>query len=391
MTLPVTNLAARAPVRPASAHHAWRDVRNVLVVQLGHMGDVLLGTPAIRAIKRRAPDMRVTLLGSPSGAAAARYIPPIDDAIAYDAPWLGHSGRGDLMDRRLLSALRKSRFDAAVILTRPGQNALPPALMCRLAGVPLRLAHSSESPHGLLTDWLPEPPSDGTGRAPHEVQRQIDLVRCAGFHVDDDRLVFRYSAADVLNMRRKFAAAGADLGRPFIVVHPGATAAARRYPPERFGLAAEAICCDSGCQAVFTGGRDEQALVARAQSQMRDGGVSLAGQLTLGELAALIAGAQVTVCNNGSPGHISAALGTPVVVLYALTHAHATPWKVSARVLNHDVPCRNCDHAVCPEHAHPCLMNVEAQAVARAASELIRVPPAIRHTLSRLQPQPLHA
>ncbi|MBX3620343.1 MAG: lipopolysaccharide heptosyltransferase II [Rhizobacter sp.] len=355
---------------------AWRDARNILVVRLDNLGDVLMSTPAIRAIRQSSPQARITLLGSRSGTALARHVPALDEVIVYDAPWVKGAAHGDLSDRRLLATLRRGHFDAAIIFTVCTQSALPAALMCRLAGIPLRLAHSRENPHDLLTDWVPDPDECRDGMR-HEVARQLDLVRAVGFHTADERLVFRYAADDVLSMRRKFVAAGGDLMRPYIVVHPGATASSRRYPAERFGLAADSICRDSGCQVVFTGGHDESALVARAQGGMQERSVTLAGQLTLGELAALIAGAQVLVCNNSGPAHIAAALDTPVVVLYALTHPQQTPWRARSQVLNHEVPCRHCLESACPEQHHACLMKVEAAEVAEAALGFIDAPPAV--------------
>jgi len=75
--------------------------------------------------------------------------------------------------------------------------------------------------------------------------------------------------------------------------------------------------------------------------------------------------------------HIAAALGTPVVDLYALTNPQHTPWRVASRVLIHDVPCRNCLKSVCPEQHHDCLRRVEPEAVATAALELIRALPGV--------------
>jgi lipopolysaccharide heptosyltransferase II len=374
-----------ADAAPYARPSHWRNARNILVVRLDNLGDVLMTTPAIQAIKHNSPAAKITLLGSRSGTAIARHVPAIDEVISYDAPWIKGVVHGDLADRRLLATLRRAQFDAAVIFSECTQSALPSALMCRLAGIPLRLAHSRENPHDLLTDWVPDNDVCHDGMR-HEVARQLDLVRSVGFHAVSDRMVFRYAASDVLSMRRKFVAAGGDLMRPYIVVHPGASSASRRYPAERFGQAAEQICHDSGCQAVFSGGHDEQALVARAHEQMHEPAFSLAGQLTLGELAALIAGAQVTLCNNSGPAHMAAALDTPVVVLYALTHPQHTPWGAKARVLNHDVPCRNCQDSVCTERHHDCLMKVDAATVARAAMSLIEAPAAAPRR--PIQPQP---
>lgn len=369
---------------------AWLNARNILVVRVDNLGDVVMTTPAIAAIKHSSPAAKLTLLGSKAGAAALKHIPALDDAMAYDAPWTkgtsNGAGRCAHADKRLINEMTRRGFDAAVIFTVCTQSALPAALMCRLAGIPLRLAHSRENPYDLLTHWVHDTEVCASGMR-HEVTRQLDLVRSVGFHACDERMQFRYAASDVLAMRRKFAQAGADLLRPYIVVHPGATAASRRYPAERFGVAAREIVAASGCQVVFVGGADEAPLIAQAQAQMPDApGVSLAGQLSLGELAALIAGAQVIVCNNSGPVHIAAAVGTPVAVLYALTNPQHTPWKVDARVLNHDVPCRNCLKSVCPEQHHDCLRRVDPGTVAQAALDLIRPLPGVPLSLRTHRP-----
>jgi ADP-heptose:LPS heptosyltransferase len=321
--------------RPNARSSTWLAARNLLVVRLDALGDVLMSTPAIQAIRQSSPQARITLLGSRSGVALARHVPAIDDVIAYDAPWLKTPSRGDLTDRRVLTALRRGNFDAALIFTACHQSPVPAALMCRLAGIPLRLGHCRDNPHDLLTDWVPEPDECEDG-VRHEVARQLDMVRSVGFHAANERLVFRYAATDVLNMRRKFVAAGGDMNRPYIVVHPGAAADSARYPADRFGAAADGIGLDSGCQVVYTGGHDEVAVVARARAAMSAPSISLAGQLTLGELAALIAGAQVAVCNSSGTAHMAAALETPVVVLYALSAPQHAPWRTRAHVLNHE-------------------------------------------------------
>ena len=100
--------------------------------------------------------------------------------------------------------------------------------------------------------------------------------------------------------------------------------------------------------------------------------VSLAGELGLGELAALIGEAKLVVCNNSAPAHLAAALGTPVACLYALTNPQHTPWRVRSEVLNQDVPCRWCLKSVCPQQHHQCLRGVEPPQVLEAALRLLQ-------------------
>jgi hypothetical protein len=100
--------------------------------------------------------------------------------------------------------------------------------------------------------------------------------------------------------------------------------------------------------------------------------VPLAGALPLGELGALIETADLLLSNNSGPVHLAAALGTPVVDLYALTNPQHTPWRVPHRVLNVDVPCRNCYRSVCDQPGHPCLLGVSVDDVVAATHALLR-------------------
>ena len=138
----------------------WRAARDVLCVRLDAIGDVLMSTPAIRALKESLSGRRVTLLTSTSGAMVARMIPEIDDVIVYEAPWMKSAGALTALAERasgdvaMIEALRARSFDAAVIFTVYSQNPLPAALLCHLAGIPRRLAHCRENPYALLTDWV---------------------------------------------------------------------------------------------------------------------------------------------------------------------------------------------------------------------------------------------
>jgi ADP-heptose:LPS heptosyltransferase len=123
---------------------------------------------------------------------------------------------------------------------------------------------------------------------------------------------------------------------------------------------------------LFTGTESEHELIGSIHSLVGAGvSHSLAGRLDLGELAALIAYAPLLIANNTGPVHIAAAVGTPVVDLYALTNPQHTPWSVPHRVLSHDVPCKYCYKSVCPEGHHNCLRLVSPGQVVTAARELL--------------------
>jgi ADP-heptose:LPS heptosyltransferase len=122
---------------------------------------------------------------------------------------------------------------------------------------------------------------------------------------------------------------------------------------------------------VFSGSSSEVELVERIRRSADVPSLSVAGKLSVAELAAVVERAPVLVSNNTAPVHLAAALQTPVVVLYALTNPQHTPWMVPHRVLAHDVPCRFCYKSVCPEGHHRCLRGIDVAMVEEAVLDLL--------------------
>ncbi len=348
----------------------WTDARRLLCVRLDCLGDVLMTTPAMSALKASG-NRHLTLLASSSGAAIAPLLPMIDNTIIYDAPWMkATSLRADgAFDRFMIDRIRRLYFDAAVIFTVYSQNPLPAALFCHLADIPLRLAHARENPYQLLTHWVPEPEPHQFVR--HEVQRQLDLVGSIGARTEDARLQIRIPPAISDAALDCLTEAGLDLARPWLVIHPGASAPSRRYPAECFAAAARQLNRAHGYQLVFTGSASEEALVDSIIEAAAAPAISLAGQTDLEMLAAILSHAPLLISNNTGPVHLAAAVGTPVVDLYALTNLQHAPWQVRHELLFHDVPCKNCYKSVCPEEHHNCLRLVPPEAVVAAALRLL--------------------
>ncbi len=360
---------------------SWNTAQNILCVRLDSIGDVLMTAPAMRALKISSDSpRRITLMTSQAGATIAPLIPEIDDVIVYDAPWLKATAPrpNSQPEFHMIERLRSGQFDAAVIFTVYSQNPLPSAFLCYMADIPLRLAHCHENSYQLLTDWIKDPEPEQMIR--HEVQRQLDLVSSVGFGLEDDRMKLQIPAEAVDRVRRLLAAQGVDLQQPWVVIHPGATAPSRRYPPELFAIAARRLVQEFGLQVILTGTTPERELVQFIQTEMQANSVSLADRLNLSEMAALLSIAPLLISNNTGPAHLAAAVGTPVVDLYALTNLQHTPWRVPNRVLYHEVPCRLCYKSVCPEEHHHCLRLVDPNDVVQAAIELlseVEISPAI--------------
>src|ERR687886_1499853 len=204
----------------------WRTVRRVLAVRLDNLGDVLVTTPAIHAIKqslpmlaRGVPGANLTLLASPVGVQAGRLNPDIDEVIVYEAPWMDpwHRLPQDAdREQRMIATLKEREFDGAIIFTSFRQSALPAAYLCYLAGIPLRVAASFDGPGSLLTTRHKHPE-----RMMHEVERGLDLVSSLGMTTEERDLVLSVPDAAREEAIDALAARGIDQSRPLIVLHPG--------------------------------------------------------------------------------------------------------------------------------------------------------------------------
>jgi ADP-heptose:LPS heptosyltransferase len=336
-------------------------VTRVLVARLDSDGDVLLAGPAVRAVAAGAREL--TLLCGPAGRQAAALLPGVDRVLEWAAPWIQAEPapvRAADVDR-LVDAVRGARIEEAVVLTSFHQSALPLALLLRLAGVARITALSEDYPGSLLDvrhhvpELIPEP------------ERALSVAAAAGFALpsgDDGRLRVRGPLPDVDHL----IGAGA-----YVVVHPGATVPARACPP---ALAAEVVrtLAAQGRRVVVTGGPPEQPLTAQVAGT---DGADLGGRTTFAELAAVLAGADAVVVGNTGPAHLAAAVGTPVVSLFAPTVPYEKwrPYGVPTVCLgDQHAACRGTRARVCPVPGHPCLATVSAAEVVGAVAELEGIP-----------------
>jgi len=290
-------------------------------------------------------------------------LPGVDEVLQWRCDWIDPEPQ-QVSARQvedLLGLVREAGPDRALVLTSFHQSALPTALLLRLAGVPWIGAVSDDYP-GSLLDLRHRPP-DGL----HEVERALSLVRAAGHelpHRDTSRLEVRIASHVDLPLP----------ARPYVVLHPGASVPARAWPPGRWQELVLALAA-RGRRLVVTGGPDEAALTAGVAAAYAGGDVvDLGGRTSLAQLGRVLADASAVVVANTGPAHLAAAVGTPVVSLFAPTvpYERWRPWGVPVVTLGRgDGPCRASRATVCPVPGHPCLSSVTAAEVASALDRSI--------------------
>jgi ADP-heptose:LPS heptosyltransferase len=354
--------------------------RRVLVARLDGAGDVLLAGPALRAVAA-APGTEVTLLCGPAGAAAGRLLPGPAQVLEWASPWVVNPAppiRRDALDR-FVDALAAQEFAEAVILTSFHQSPLPTALLLRMAGVGRITGASIDYPGTLLDVRLR--PGDGPGDDLHddlpEPERGLAIAAAAGF---------RLPPADpgclaVLPPPPLGALLTPLDGRSYVVLHPGAAVPARRWPAAHHRRLA-GLLTDEGMAVVVTGGPDERDLTAEvAAGAVRAGAVvlDLGGRTGLPKLSAVLAHADAVVVGNTGAAHLSAAVGTPVVSLFApvVPAVRWRPYRVRQVLLGDQAaPCRDTRARDCPVPGHPCLTRVEPADVLAAVHRLRAAPSA---------------
>ncbi|MEU7815598.1 glycosyltransferase family 9 protein [Pseudonocardia sp. NPDC049154] len=331
-------------------------MRKVLVARLDGAGDVLLAGPAVRSIARSA---RVTMLVGPAGEEAARLLPGVAEVRVWACPWV--LGDPPPVRRSEIDALTDdlAGFDEAVVLTSFHQSPLPLALVLRMAGVPRITGASVDYPGALLDVRLR--PGETLDEDQPEPERMLAIAAAAGYPLppgDDGRLDVR--------LPYPLPAAPAE-----VVVHPGAAVDARRWPA---GHAAEAVrlLAGEGWRVAVTGGPGERDLTAQVAGEHA---LDLGGRTSMAELAAVLAGASAVVVGNTAAAHLAAAVGTPVVSLFApvVPAVRWRPYRVPQVLLgDQDAPCRDTRARECPVAGHPCLASVRPGDVVAAVRRLTR-------------------
>lgn len=339
----------------------WPALRRLLVVRADNLGDVLMTSPALRALRRAAPRARLTLLAAPAGAAAAALLPEVGGVLVESPSWqqLGCEPADPAAEAALVRRIAAGNFDAAVVLTSFSQSPWPAAYACLLAGVPVRVGMSKEFGGASLTHWVPAVPDET-----HQVDRMLAVLDAVGVPAADPRVTVQVPPTAAPAARAALASAGVPAGADYAVLLPGASCASRRWPAERFAAAAGRLA-RAGLVPVAVGTARERELVAPAAAV--PGAYGLVDGVDVPGLAALLAGAAVAVTNNSGGLHLAAAVGTPVVCAFAGTELEEQyrPRDVPAVLLRRPTGCSPCRQLVCP-YGHECL-DVSPAEVAAAA------------------------
>lgn len=313
----------------------WSSVKSVLVIRPDNMGDLVMSGPALRSLKQGL-NVRITVLTSSMAAAVAKFMPEIDEVITFDVPWVKSNQTAGLEAlNNLIVLLRDRQFDAAVIFTVYSQNPLPSAMIAYLAGIPRVLAYCRENPYQLISDWVVD--KEPFEYISHQVDRDLRLVSEVCPIIPDVKLNLQVDESLWSSIAQKLNYTGINLDQPWLILHP-CVSEIKRQLPEYIWIEVAKQLTTQGYQIVLTGAPGEKDLTQRIQQSIGEGVFDVAGLFSVGKMITLISHASLLLSVNTGTVHLAAAVGTPVVVLYAQTNPQHTPWMVPNMVIEFPVP-----------------------------------------------------
>jgi ADP-heptose:LPS heptosyltransferase len=315
---------------------SWEGCNNILCIRADNMGDVLMSSAAIAALKETF-NSRITMLTSSMGAAVCRMIPQIDEIIVMDLPWVKlQSGSNPELLQELLVQLRSAMYDGCVVFTVYSQSSLPAALLAFISGIPKCAAYCRENPYQLISNWLPD--EEPYSHIVHQVERDLNLVKFIGAQTKDPslRLTIPGDAFDTL--RSKLKDMRIPLNEKYIILHPGVSENKRKYPEHLWIETGRLLFKETGLELLLTGSGAEWEETERISSAIGIRAHNTCGSFTLEEFAALIKECVLLVSVNTGTVHLAAALKKALVVLYARTNPQHKPWMVPHQVLEYSIP-----------------------------------------------------
>ncbi len=347
------------------AFYAWRpirDVRRILIYKLDHIGDVLIATPALRAIRKRFPDAEIKIVVGEWSRVVLEHNPNVDDVVIYNSPMFTRSPYVPHKLRDLKARLGDWKPDLEIGL-RDDWRTISNALFSGVRRVERGRAHVMEWLHRKRTG-LPHM---------HELNKLWVVLRPLGIVPEPVEKLEYYVTAEE-RKRAHAVMVRNGISRPFAAVHVGTSVLLKEWPIDRFAEAVWNIHNRHGMQIVLIGSREERersrqlgALIAELDP------VDVSGELDLRETAALMERAALYLGSDGGAMHVASALGIPTLGLFGPGSYHVFhPVGRHSAAVSHLFPCSPCEMTHCVRPHDTCMNAITVDEVMQETDLLLR-------------------
>jgi len=287
--------------------------RNILVIDFGQLGDVVLSLPALRAIRKRFPRARITVAVGKPGAEIVSLSGFADHTLVVDRVALRDGFKPLSVARvfKIVKDVRAKKFDFVIDLHSLSET----NLLGFLSGAPKRL-YSRRPGRSLdyLANFRPRPPVETDHRKRHLIDRYLDVLRPLDVENAERLPLLKTRPSDAAVLERILTKAKAEAGVPLVGLFPGAGHPSRRWPLEQFAALADYLIRNDQVKVLVFLGPEEHSLIKEIR-RLFPAMVIIVDRLTIPQLAAAQARLAAFVSNDTGPMHIASAVGVPEVLL----------------------------------------------------------------------------
>jgi heptosyltransferase-2 len=342
-----------------------KNYKRILIVRTDRVGDVILSTPVIKALRDAYPASYIAMMVRPYTKVIVEGNPYLDEIISYDKQGKEKSWFGSL---KFAIELKKKKFDLAVVLNPSNRSNLIPFM----AGIPKRVGYNRKLGF-LLTDKIEDTKRLGQK---HEIEYNLDLVRHLGLEPKDKSMFMPISEDSeqwVEGILRKEEIKPED---KLVVFNPGASDNSKIWPPERYAAVADKLA-EKGCKIVVLGGQSDTKIGQEVISYMHSPVINMVGNNNISQAASLLKRSSLFISTDTGPMHIAASVGVPIVAIFGrsqpgLSARRWGPHNKNSVVLHKDVGCDDCLAHNCTKDFR-CLKAITAEDVVRAAETVLGV------------------
>ena len=340
-------------------------MKNILVVKLSAIGDVIHALPVSYAIKETYPDAHLTWVVEPPAYDLLTMNPYIDQIIVFEKKkfksiggFLGNYGP-------LKRKIQQRRYDAVLDL----QGLFKSAAIARLGQAPVKLGMCNMRE---LSDKISKPVI-GPNANGHIVERYLDVARAIGCRVDQVRFPLEVPEREAELTQRIFSQAGANMGNPYVVFAIGANWPNKRWPVESFAELSDWLYERRLIPVLVGGGVVDEQRAAEICAQTEIPPIDLVGRTNFKQLTYILQNAQLVIGGDTGPVHLSAGVGTKTIMLMGPTDANRNgPYGQMENAIEVDRTCRDCWKRACPKQLD-CLANIQVQQVEQRIGELLHI------------------
>jgi heptosyltransferase-3 len=333
-------------------------MRSVLIIKLRYIGDVLLATPTVRAIKAARPDVRVTMMLNRGTEDVLSGNPDMVEIVVLD--------KGSLAAQwRLIAGLRRRRFDTVIDLTDGDRS----AFLSWISGAPVRIGFNDEHRwRGRCYTQVIHP----VPGVRHRIDRDLEALKPIGIQAGSKDLQLWLTAEEENSADQLLDQLGVQRSQPMVILQPGARYWFKAWPPERFAELADHLMSQYGCQVLIGGGDQDIDLAQQIRELAKSRPVIMAGRTTIKQFAAIAKKSALFVGSDSGAMHIATAVDTPVVALFGPSDPREWgPRGGPAEVIYKGVDCRACFHPTCQRGEQNCMQLITIDEVMIAAERLM--------------------